>query len=338
MNRILLKTSVKSTISIGSQWGRLRSGLKLLAFTLALYMTAGHAETPNVIVNSDTLAASVNGAPIRLDQLAPKVQDELRRYKKYGVRSQDEELMKALQMQALEKLISVELIYQEARKLSIDDIAERVSEKVNEIQLQNGEHEGFDKAKIKETITKNILIDEYLTRNKLKNTEPPESEIKVYYDKNKEAFAREESVRTRHILVSVAADATAKEKEDAMKKIENARKQLLDGKPFEKVAKSYSDCNSASGGGELGYQQRGYMPQAFDDIAFSSEIGKLSGIIETEFGYHILEVLDHKYAGIQSFDEVKEFIGRYLKIENTKKALERHIGALKSKAKIDIYL
>jgi len=333
-------TSTAQNILLVQKQLILRNGLRVLAGILALNISIGHAESQKVKETSETqtLAASVNGVPIKLDELAPQVHVDLRKYKKYGIRPQDDDLLKALRMQALEKLISVELIYQEARKLKIDNLDERVSEKLSEIQEQNGEHEGFDEKKTRDTLTKNILIDEYLIRNKLKNTEPPESEVKAYYEENRKAFTRNESVRTRHILTSMAADATPEEKVATRKKIEEARKLILDGKPFDEIAKTYSDCNSASGGGELGYQERGYMPQAFDEIAFSLETGKLSGIIETEFGYHILEVLDHKSAGIQPYEEVKDFIGRYLKIQLTKTAMDGHISALRKNAKIDIYL
>ncbi len=318
----------------------LRNGLRLLAGILVLNLSVGHAESQISKESSETqtLAASVNGTPIKLDDLAPQVDIDLRKYKKYGIRRQDDDLLKALRMQALEKLISVELLFQEARKIKVNDLDERVGERLSELAVQNGDHEDFDKEKIRNTLTKQIMIEEYLVQNKLKDSEPPESDIKTYYENNKQAFTHIESVRTRHILVSVAADATLEEKEAARKKIEDARKLILDGKPFDEIAKTYSDCNSASGGGELGYQERGYMPQTFDDVAFSLETGKLSAIVETDFGYHVLEVLDHKSAGIQPYEEVKDFIGRYLKMQHTKKAMEAHLSALRKKAKVDIYL
>lgn len=318
----------------------LRNGLKFLAGILVLYLSVAHAESPitNESSEAQTLAASVNGTPIKLDDLTPQVDITLHKYKKYGIQQQDDELLKALRMQALEKLISVELLYQEARKIKVNDLDKRVSERLSEITAQNGDRKDFDKKKIRNTLTKQILIEEYLVKNKLKDSAPPESDIKKYYENNKQAFTRNESVRTRHVLVSVAADATDEEKEAARTKIEEARKLILDGKPFDEIARTQSDCNSASAGGELGYHERGYMPEPFDDVAFSLETGKLSPIVETDFGYHVLEVLDHKSAGIQPYEEVKDFIGRYLKMQYTKKAMEAHLSALRKKAKVDIYL
>lgn len=318
----------------------LKSASGLLALLLTLNISVVKAENPKADESGkqQMLAASVNGVPIKLDDLAPQVEADLNKYKKYAIRRQDHDLLKALRKQALEKLITVELLYQEASKIEIKDLDKRVADRLNELKEQHGAKEDFDEQKMRKILTKQIRIDEYLVRNKLKDSTVPESDIKAYYEKHKESFQRRESVRTRHILVSVAEDATAEEKAAAHNKIEEARKLILDGKPFADIAKSYSDCNSAPNGGELGYQERGYMPKAFDNVAFSLETGKLSDIIETEFGYHILEVIDHKSAGIQPYDEVKDFIGKYLKIEHGKKAMNDYLSALRKKAKIDIYL
>lgn len=311
---------------------------RLLVVVLALNISMGYAEgqDPEKSAEAQTLAASVNGVPIELEDLAPQVDMGLQKYRKYGLQKQDDDLLKAMRMQALEKLISVELLYQEASKLKVDDLQQRVEKRLNE--LKDNSEEDFDEAKIREILNKQILIDEYLARNNLKDSAVPENDIKAYYEKNKEAFKRTETVKTRHVLVSVAEDAKPEEKAAARKKIEEARKLIVDGKPFDEIAKEYSDCNSAQAGGELGYQERGYMPEAFDDLAFSLEKDKLSDVIETKFGFHILEVLDHKSAGIQSYEEVRDFVAKYLNIEHRKKIMNEHLSALRKKAKVDIYL
>ena len=317
-----------------------RSALAALACILSLNISSSHAdssESDNTDKAQD-LAATVNGVPIKLSELGPLVDADLKKYRKYGIRRQDDDLLKAMQKQTLEKLITVELLYQEARKAKIENLDQRITERLNKIKEQNAGHSDMDEASVRERLAKQILIEEYLVKNKLKDAEPPESDVKAYYDEHKDSFEQKESVRTRHILASVAADASPNEKAAAREKIAEARKLILEGKPFDEIAIKYSDCSSASGGGELGYQERGYMPKAFDEVAFSLETGKLSDIIETEFGFHILEVLDHKPAGIQPYEEVKDFISKYLKIQHSKKAMNAHISALRTKAKVDIYL
>jgi peptidyl-prolyl cis-trans isomerase C len=307
---------------------------------LALNISIACAES-QLIDNSpenQNLAASVNGEPIEKTALSPQVDSILQKYSGYGIKQPNDEILKTVRMHALERLISAELIYQEAKKIKIDDLDERVTEKLNKIKEESEANKAVDERKMRKILTKQIMIDEYLVQQKLKDWELPEPVIIEYYEKNKDSFKHEEMVQTRHILVSVTKDAKPEEKENAYEKIKEARQLIHDGKPFGEIATNYSDCNSAPGGGELGYQKRGFMPQAYDDVAFALATDKLSDIIETEFGYHILEVLDRKSAGIQPYEEVRDFIAKYLNIQHLKKAMDDHLTLLRKKAEIDIYL
>ncbi|HNX34851.1 MAG TPA: peptidylprolyl isomerase [Kiritimatiellia bacterium] len=79
-------------------------------------------------------------------------------------------------------------------------------------------------------------------------------------------------------------------------KLEGVRKQLLDGANFEDVARNVSECPSAKKGGDLGEFARGKMLKEFEDAAFALEVGSLSPVINTRFGYHILKVTAHTAA------------------------------------------
>lgn len=104
--------------------------------------------------------------------------------------------------------------------------------------------------------------------------------------------ATEEQVRAAHILVSVAADASDEDKTAARAKIDAALKEVQDGKDFAEVAKTVSDDSSAGDGGDLGWFGRGRMVAEFEEAAFSLEAGQVSDVIETQFGYHIIKVLE----------------------------------------------
>ena len=100
-----------------------------------------------------------------------------------------------------------------------------------------------------------------------------------------------DQIRASHILVS-HADApqanTQLSAEDAMKQIEALKTQSDGGTPFEQVASENSDCPSSRQGGDLGSFGRGAMVPEFDQAAFDLDVGALSGVVETAFGYHLI--------------------------------------------------
>jgi len=82
------------------------------------------------------------------------------------------------------------------------------------------------------------------------------------------------------------------------------------------LAGKYSDDQqSKTMGGRLGYIKRGQMPKSFDEAAFSMKPGQISGVVQTDYGYHIIQIEDHKDAATRTFDEVKDSIMEQMKNE-----------------------
>ncbi|MEE2998661.1 MAG: peptidylprolyl isomerase [Pseudomonadota bacterium] len=100
-----------------------------------------------------------------------------------------------------------------------------------------------------------------------------------------------DQIRASHILIN-HADApqadTQLTAEDAMKQINALKANIEDGTPFEQVAGEHSDCPSARQGGDLGNFGRGAMVPEFDQAAFELEVGAISDVVETVFGYHLI--------------------------------------------------
>lgn len=100
-----------------------------------------------------------------------------------------------------------------------------------------------------------------------------------------------DQVRASHILLmyegSMRSTAT-RSKEDAESQITALKSELDGGAEFADVARGNSDCPSSSKGGDLGSFGRGMMIGAFEDTAFGLEVDATSGVIETDFGYHII--------------------------------------------------
>ncbi len=90
-------------------------------------------------------------------------------------------------------------------------------------------------------------------------------------------------VRAEHILVKTEAEAN------------DIKTQIEEGKiSFEDAAKEYSKCPSKANGGDLGYFGRGMMVKEFETASFEGEVGKVSNPVQTQFGWHLIKVLDKK--------------------------------------------
>ena len=132
----------------------------------------------------------------------------------------------------------------------------------------------------------------------------PEEQLKAFYEQNKAQFSAPEQRRASHILLT-AADAASK----AAAK-EKAAKLLAEVKAapdkFAEVAKANSDdTGSAEQGGDLGFFSRDMMVKPFSDAAFGMKEGEISDLVESEYGFHIIQVTGSKGSGERPFDEVK---------------------------------
>ncbi|MGF6479280.1 SurA N-terminal domain-containing protein [Paraburkholderia sp. JPY419] len=156
------------------------------------------------------------------------------------------------------------------------------------------------------------------------SVQPSDADLKKYYDDNISHFRTEGEVRASHILIAAPKDASAADKAKAKQKAEELLAQLkAHPDQFAQIAQQSSqDPGSASKGGDLGYFGRGMIAggQAFDDAVFALKKDEISGIVQTDFGFHIIKVTDVKPAVTKSFDEVKDQITRELKTQLASKA------------------
>ncbi|BBU27492.1 peptidylprolyl isomerase [Burkholderia sp. THE68] len=141
-----------------------------------------------------------------------------------------------------------------------------------------------------------------------------DADLKKYYDDNIQRYRTEAEVRASHILVNAPKDASAADKAKAKQKAEELLAQVkAHPDQFAQIAqKSSDDPGSASKGGDLGYFARGQIAggKAFDDAAFGLKKGEVSNVVESDFGYHIIQATDVKPAVTKPFDEVKDAIAK----------------------------
>ena len=149
-------------------------------------------------------------------------------------------------------------------------------------------------------IMKAELLKQYGMRKLFEDIEVSSEEAFEYYKAHRSDFKTQESIQAKHILV------------DDAEKAEQIYWDLKKGLFFEEAAKQYSSCPSASVGGDLGNFSRGQMVPEFEEAAFKLEINEISKPVKSQFGYHIIKLVDRKKAGTSDFNEVEDQIKNIL--------------------------
>lgn len=152
------------------------------------------------------------------------------------------------------------------------------------------------------------------------SVEVSEEEAKTYYEDCKETFRSEEQVNARHILV------------DSLEQCQEIRNKILAGEiSFEDAAKEFSSCSSAADGGELGFFGHGMMVAEFDEAAFEAALNEVTEPVKTQFGYHLIKVVDKKEASVMPYEEVAPQIISQLNSAKQNDVLIATIDGLKEK-------
>lgn len=141
-----------------------------------------------------------------------------------------------------------------------------------------------------------------------------DADIKKRYDEYVSRVKSNEQRKAKHILINLAAGASAEEEQKAQDKIDSIKKQLDAGVKFEELAKKNSqDEGSASNGGDLGLVSRGMMVKPFEDALFALKKGQVSDVIRSEFGFHIIKLDDIQVPEVASFASKKASLEKELK-------------------------
>lgn len=144
-----------------------------------------------------------------------------------------------------------------------------------------------------------------------------DADIKSYYDQNQKQYAGSEERRASHILISLKKDASAADKAAAKAKADKLYAQVsANPSDFAKLAKANSDDpGSAEHGGDLGYFGAGMMVKPFEDAAFQMTQGQVSQPVQSDFGYHIIQLTGIKPATAKTLDQVKSEISNTIKTQ-----------------------
>ena len=173
-------------------------------------------------------------------------------------------------------------------------------------------------------MTEQILVQTLIEREILDKVDVNDEEASEYYEQNIDSFTEKEQVHLYNILLE-----TEEEAQDILE-------QLKAGADFSEIAIEKSTGPSAAQGGDLGYVSAGTIIPEIGEVVFALEVEELSGVVKSDFGFHILKITDKKPETVKAFEEVKEDIIQTLLPTKQKEAFDNLLEELKGKVEIEI--
>lgn len=315
----------------------------LAAAALISLLGAGVAMGAEAAKDADKkVAATVNGKAITRAQFDRQMNGVRQRLLQSGHLLSDVEL-RDVKTRVLESLIDRELLYQESQKRGIKGDAKAVDSQLAQFKQRFETPEAYDQAlksmnltenTLREELLKNSAIDQLVQDQFSKGISVSDEETKAFYKDRHKLFEKPERVHARHILVSVKPDATPEDKKAARKKIEEIKGRISKGEDFAALAQSQSDCPSKERGGDLGFFARGQMVKPFEETAFALETGAVSDVVETDFGYHLIQVIEKKPPETVPYEDVQPTISEHLQKQRAQQKVEEFLTKAKKDAKI----
>jgi parvulin-like peptidyl-prolyl isomerase len=263
-------------------------------------------------------------------------------------RLEKQERTQALSRQVLERLIEEKLIDQEVKKSGVKVTGKEIDAAVEEVKRRNSAtQEDLEKALTVEGLTLETYkkqIEKGMQRQRLISwsvkveAKPGEKELREFYQKNIGRYRTNETYRPGQILFVIPKEATPEEIREIRKKCEKVLERIKKGDDFGEMAILYSEDTSNKDHGDLGYFKKGELIPVFEREALRLKVGEVSGIVRTEFGFHIIKLLDRKGMDPLPFDQVIERVRVDYHEGEMEKAFKQYLSTLKEKSVIEIKL
>lgn len=268
----------------------------IILFAAILFVNILSAEVSAETVMMDRIVAVVNGEIITQTDM-----DKLKNILYMGAEQKPTGLQADTQL--LNQMVEKSLILQEAKVLGIEVTEVQLQRAIDGIVLKNNttlekfEEEvtqtGIKFEDYRDLYKSELIQSQVISQRVQAKISITDQEIEEYYNENikpdEKAGAR---VRVQQILFGVLKDASPEDIAVIEKRAAEVHKKLREGEPFEKMAVTYSQGPAAKIGGDIGYFHRGEILPEIEKAAFGMEVGEISPVIRTIFGFHIIKLLD----------------------------------------------
>lgn len=275
----------------------------------------------------DQIAAVVGNEIILESEIATMVTQYVIQTRQSDLYTQPEKL-KGLQQQFLQRMVDEKMLLIKAEEDTITADEARVDQMLAQqmsamVQQAGSEQKLIDyygapialiKKDFRKQVENRIIIDQ-LRQMRFASVKISRREVENFYQQFRDSLPKyEESVNIGHILMQIAPSEESTT--EAFNRITELKQQLDSGADFQTLAKAHSeDPSAAVNGGDLGWLNRGDLVKEFEEVAFSLEKGQISDVVQTQFGFHVMQLIDrqgdrincqHILIRLQPKDEDKE--------------------------------
>ncbi len=270
------------------------------------------------------MAIVVNGQRIEQADIDAEVESLRPHYEQY-VQGQSEPGQ--LEDWAKENLVERAIVQQAAKTMDVQIPPEQIDEIYERVREQAGD---APPEQVKADIELQVRIDRLMSEGVQDVPAPTEEELLAAYEEDADQFVTPEMVHASHIVKHVDGQT---DKKTAYEAILSIQMELAGGASFEELANRISDCPGQ--GGDLGWFPRGQMVEEFEDIVFNMKPGDVSDIFLTQFGYHIVKLLECRESQPVPFEQVHDHLVNEVTRQRQGQAVDAFVDKLKESVAIE---
>ncbi len=249
--------------------------------------------------------------------------------------------------EVLDGLVVRQLLYVDAKAQGITANEAEVKRRIDEIKKRFPDPkkftealaaQGFTEKGLTENARMTLCVDRFVAEKFAAGFQLPETAVRGYYDSHPNEMKVAERRKVRHILIRPEGpDPVAKEK--AKKLAEELLTRIQKGEALATLASQYSaDPGSKGNGGELPPLGKGETVPPFEQAAWALEKGQLSGVVESQFGFHLIELIEVLPPSVVPYDQVRGRIEQFLRQRDLKKTVRAHADTLRTKTKVEVLI
>ncbi len=288
------------------------------------------ARVNDVQITSDELERAVRSAEIQAGQPLPaQLRDQVYR-------------------SVLDQLVSFHLLLQESESLSLTVADADLDERIDGMRANFPDEAAFQSQltnwettldTLREETRRDMQVEQLIASQVLPGIDIDAEAARAFYDEHPEQFTRPGGRTARHLLIGVSPNASDDDKNTARSRAADLRQQVLDGADFAELARTSSeDPGSAENGGALGVVVPGQTVPPFEEALFALEENEISEVVETPFGFHVIQMTGLQEPQLVSFDETSLEIQQFLAAQEQQARTEAFLQSLREKSAIEILI